>query len=149
MWSERLQKTGRGSPNDNECQQDTLQRPVRQSGSVQDVAVWCVYITGCVGCECQLCRRAEWELGEALRKAEKTEEWRTVAARSSFPSKGWKDRRMENSGCPIILPFERLKIERNGEQWLPDHPWCPNGQLDYGISPQRSTRLRDINGQLD
>ena len=25
-------------------------------------------------------------------------------------------------------------IEKNGEQWLPDHPWCPNGQIDYGIS---------------
>ena len=30
--------------------------------------------------------------------------------------------------------FERPKTEKNGEQWLPDHPWCPNGQLDYGIS---------------
>ena len=31
-------------------------------------------------------------------------------------------------------PFDRLKIEKNGEKWLPNHPWCPNGQLDYGIS---------------
>ena len=33
-----------------------------------------------------------------------------------------------------MKPFERPKTERNGEQWLPDHPWCPNGQIDYGIS---------------
>ena len=33
-----------------------------------------------------------------------------------------------------MKPIERPKIEKNGEQWLPDHPWCPNGQLDYGIS---------------
>ena len=29
-----------------------------------------------------------------------------------------------------VKSFERLKIEKNGEQWLPNHPWCPNGQLD-------------------
>ena len=33
-----------------------------------------------------------------------------------------------------MKPFERPKTEKNGEQWLPDHPWCPNGQIDYGIS---------------
>ena len=33
-----------------------------------------------------------------------------------------------------MKPFERPKTEKNGEQWLPDHPWCPNGQTDYGIS---------------
>ena len=40
----------------------------------------------------------EWtglKLGEALRKAENREEWRTVVAR--------RKQRMENSGCPIIL----------------------------------------------
>ena len=26
--------------------------------------------------------------------------------------------------------FDRLKIEKDGEKCLPDHPWCPNGQLD-------------------
>ena len=29
-----------------------------------------------------------------------------------------------------VKPFERLKIKKNGEQWLPNHPWCPNSQLD-------------------
>ena len=33
-----------------------------------------------------------------------------------------------------MKPCERPKTEKNGEQWLPDHPWCPNGQIDYGIS---------------
>ena len=33
-----------------------------------------------------------------------------------------------------MKPFERPKTEKNGEQWLPNHPWCPNGRLDYGIS---------------
>ena len=32
-----------------------------------------------------------------------------------------------------MKPFKRPKTEKNGEQWLPDHPWCPNGQIDYGI----------------
>ena len=40
--------------------------------------------------------------------------------------------------------FERPKTEKNGEQWLPDHPWCPNGQLDYGISEVNSVRTFDV-----
>ena len=31
-------------------------------------------------------------------------------------------------------PFERLETDKNGEKWLPGHPRCPNGHLDYGIS---------------
>ena len=36
----------------------------------------------------------------------------------------------QRNGMDRIQVFERLKIEKNEEQWLPDHPWCPNGQLD-------------------
>ena len=31
--------------------------------------------------------------------------------------------------------FERLKTERNGEKWLPDHP---NGHSDYGMMTMKN-----------
>ena len=40
-----------------------------------------------------------------------------------------------------MKPFERPKTEKNGEQWLPDHPWCPNSQIDYGISEVKANDL--------
>ena len=42
----------------------------------------------------------------------------------------WEDNVTEWTGLKLVKPLERPKTEKNGEQWLPDHPWCPNGQLD-------------------
>ena len=44
--------------------------------------------------------------------------------------KRWEDNVTEWTGLKLGEALRRPKIEKNGEQWLLDHPWCPNGQLD-------------------
>ena len=44
--------------------------------------------------------------------------------------KRWEDNVTEWTGLKLVEALRKPKIEKNGEQWLPDHPWCPNGQLD-------------------
>ena len=41
--------------------------------------------------------------------------------------KRWQDNVTEWTGLKL---GEALRKAENREQWLPDHPWCPNGQLD-------------------
>ena len=47
--------------------------------------------------------------------------------------KRWEDNVTEWTGLKLDEAPRKAEIEKSGEQWLPDHPWCPNG----------STRLRD------
>ena len=48
--------------------------------------------------------------------------------------KRWEDNITEWTGLKLGEALQKAETEKNGEQWLPDHPWCPNGQIDYGIS---------------
>ena len=50
--------------------------------------------------------------------------------RKGRQKKRWEDNVMEWTGLKLGEALERLKIEKGGEKWLPNHPWCPNGQLD-------------------
>ena len=40
----------------------------------------------------------------------------------------------------------RLKTEKNREKWLPDHPGCPIGHVDYGISEVKQSSF--VNSSL-
>ena len=48
--------------------------------------------------------------------------------------KRWEDNITEWTGLKLGEALQKAENREDGEQWLPDHPWCPNGQIDYGIS---------------
>ena len=48
--------------------------------------------------------------------------------------KRWEDNITEWTGLKLGEALRKAENREEWRQWLPDHPWCTNGQADYGIS---------------